>query len=171
MLQYNITRVHAWARSQVGLLAALIARGLPGFTLSKERGCREDRVRAAPAVSCATCTEEHAHEHTGSAESIRPSLRNGVTVYNALSPVNGSFATVAAQRLNPAQLDASTAASGVESRRGAVVAPVAQARFLSPLIKPDVRISRIRLSDWLHRKARGGRRRCPPRRQCTASSP
>jgi len=28
-------------------------------------------------------------------------------------------------------------------------------RFPSPLIKPDVRISRIRLSDWLHRKAHG----------------
>jgi hypothetical protein len=28
-------------------------------------------------------------------------------------------------------------------------------RFPSPLIKPDVRISRIRLSDRLHRKARG----------------
>jgi hypothetical protein len=26
-------------------------------------------------------------------------------------------------------------------------------RFPSPLIKPDVRISRIRLSDWLHREA------------------
>ena len=26
-------------------------------------------------------------------------------------------------------------------------------RFLSPLIEPDVRISRIRLSDWLHHKA------------------
>jgi len=26
----------------------------------------------------------------------------------------------------------------------------------SPLIKPDVRISRIRLSDWLHRQAHGG---------------
>ena len=30
-------------------------------------------------------------------------------------------------------------------------------RFPSPLIKPDVRISRIRLSDWLHRQ--GPRRR------------
>jgi hypothetical protein len=29
-------------------------------------------------------------------------------------------------------------------------------RFPSPLIKPDVRISRIRLSDWLHREAHGG---------------
>ena len=30
-------------------------------------------------------------------------------------------------------------------------------RFPSPLIKPDVPISGIRLSDWLHRKARDGR--------------
>ncbi len=28
-------------------------------------------------------------------------------------------------------------------------------RFPSPLIEPDVRISRIRLSDWLHLKAHG----------------
>jgi hypothetical protein len=33
---------------------------------------------------------------------------------------------------------------------------VASLRFLSPLIKPDVRISRIRLSDWLHPKAHAG---------------
>jgi hypothetical protein len=35
----------------------------------------------------------------------------------------------------------------VEERRGAASA----IRFLSPLIKPDVRICRIRLSDWFHR--------------------
>src|ERR1700750_429627 len=33
-----------------------------------ERGRREDRVHAAPAVSCANAHKEHAHEHTGSAE-------------------------------------------------------------------------------------------------------
>ena len=49
------------------------------------RGRREDRVRAAPAVSCAMCTKKCAHEHTGPAESIRPSLRNGLTAYGALS--------------------------------------------------------------------------------------
>ena len=32
---------------------------------------------------------ENAHEHTGSAEAIRPSLRNGFTAYFALSPVTG----------------------------------------------------------------------------------
>jgi hypothetical protein len=56
----------------------------------ENRGRREDRVRAAPAVSCARCTRKCAHEHTGSAESIRPSLRNGFTAYNALSSATNS---------------------------------------------------------------------------------
>jgi hypothetical protein len=59
-------------------------------TLVKRRGRREDRVRAAPAVSCAMCTKKCAHEHTGSAESIRPSLRNGFTAYGALFPATNS---------------------------------------------------------------------------------
>src|SRR5512133_214316 len=37
-------------------------------------------------------------------------------------------------------------------------------RFPSPLIKPDVRISRIRLSDWLHCEAHGGGARWTRRR-------
>jgi Plasmid pRiA4b ORF-3-like protein len=44
----------------------------------------------------------------------------------------------------------------VESGTGAVAwAMSASLRFPFPLIKPDVRISRIRLSDWLHLKAHG----------------
>jgi hypothetical protein len=39
----------------------------------------------------------------------------------------------------------------VESRMGASTDAEAPPRFPSPLIKPDVRISRIRLFDWLHR--------------------
>ena len=39
--------------------------------------------------------KECAHEHTGEAENIRHSLRNGFTAYNVLSPENGSFASVA----------------------------------------------------------------------------
>src|SRR5213593_1668401 len=57
---------------------------------SEMRGRREDRVRAAPAVSCAMCTKKCAHEHTGPAESIRPSLRNGLTAYGALFPETNS---------------------------------------------------------------------------------
>ena len=53
----------------------------------RNRGRRESRVRAAPAVSRAIRAQEHAHEHTGSAENIRPSLRNGFTAYIVLSLV------------------------------------------------------------------------------------
>src|ERR1700675_49914 len=49
---------------------------------SEIRGRRKCRGRAAPAVSCAICTKESAHEHTGSAEAPRHSLRNGFTAYN-----------------------------------------------------------------------------------------
>ncbi len=46
----------------------------------------------------------------------------------------------------------------VESRMGAVAWGLWPAlRFPPPLIKPNVPISGIRLSDWLHRKAHGGR--------------
>src|SRR6266550_1044924 len=46
------------------------------------------------------------------AGAFRPSLRNGFTAYSELSPVNGSFATVARERRASRELDASTAASG-----------------------------------------------------------
>jgi hypothetical protein len=51
-------------------------------------------VRAAPAVSRAKAVKKDAHEHTGSAEAVRPSLRNGFNGYFALSPVTGFLATV-----------------------------------------------------------------------------
>ena len=60
------------------------------FAPPENRGRREDRVRAAPAISCAMCTKRCAHEHTGSAETLRPSLRNGFTAYNALSSATNS---------------------------------------------------------------------------------
>jgi hypothetical protein len=62
----------------------------------KDRGRREDRVHAAPAVSCAIAHRKRAHEHTGTGGASRPSLRSGFTAYNVISPVNGSFATVTA---------------------------------------------------------------------------
>jgi hypothetical protein len=80
-------------------------------TLKRGRG--EDRVRAAPAVSCASCTKENAHEHTGSAEAVRPSLRNGFTVSFVLSPATGLIATVTSDDAkHHRQLDASIGASG-----------------------------------------------------------
>src|SRR5215204_7543303 len=75
---------------------------------SENRGCREDRVLAAPAVSRAICANKAAHEHTGQRETLRPSLRNGFTAYFVLSPENGSFASVAC--VSYRKLNASTAA-------------------------------------------------------------
>src|SRR5215217_5043284 len=58
----------------------------------------------------------------------------------------------------------------VEDGRGGL-GHAATPRFPSPLIKPDVRISRIRLSDWLHREAHGGGPRCTRRSRNTPNSP
>ena len=69
-------------------------------------------MRAAPAVSRANAHKENAHEHTGSAEAVRPSLRNGFTAYNVLSPVIGFLATVASEKLSSQKLDTSIEASG-----------------------------------------------------------
>jgi hypothetical protein len=79
------------SQTQLRDLAARCARGLIEFCASRSRGRRESRVRAAPAVSCARMHKENAHEHTGSAEAIRPSLRNGFTAYAAISPATNSF--------------------------------------------------------------------------------
>src|SRR5438552_14936094 len=57
------------------------------FASLENRGRRECRMRAAPAVSCAKVRKNGAHEHTGSAEAVRHPLRNGVTAYFVLSPV------------------------------------------------------------------------------------
>src|SRR4029078_4393208 len=64
------------------------------------------RAQGRPGARCTrglVCNvhEKCAHEHTGPAESIRPSLRNGFTAYSVLSPENGSFASVAPQKLLP----------------------------------------------------------------------
>jgi hypothetical protein len=75
------------------------------------RGRREGRVRAAPAVSRAKCTNKNAHEHTGSAEAVRPSLRNGFTAYTALSPVTG-LSCHRHRRDTSHRLDASVGAPG-----------------------------------------------------------
>jgi hypothetical protein len=77
-----------------------------------QEGRREDRVRAAPAISRAKAVKKGAHEHTGSAEAVRPSLRNGFTAYNVISPVIGFLATVAPEKLASQELDASVEASG-----------------------------------------------------------
>src|SRR5882724_3300693 len=57
-------------------------------------GRREGRVHAAPAGSRAEKLRIGAHEHTGSAETLRHPPRNGFTAYIVLSPVSGLVVTV-----------------------------------------------------------------------------
>jgi len=57
---------------------------------------REKREQGMPGARCTrglVCKmhEKNAHEHTGSAEAIRHSLRNGSTAYGALSPEYRAF--------------------------------------------------------------------------------
>jgi hypothetical protein len=60
--------------------------------------------------------------------------------------------------------------SRVEERRGNL-GHAATLRFLSPLIKPDVPVSGIRLSDWIHCRAHGSGPRCTRRSRSTPRGP
>ena len=64
------------------------------FALDGQRAQGRPGARCTRGLVC-NVHKECAHEHTGPAESIRPSLRNGFTAYSVLSPENGSFASVA----------------------------------------------------------------------------
>ncbi len=99
------------------------ARGMPRTSAPKNRGRRECRVRAAPAVSCARCTKENAHEHTGSAEAIRHSLRDGFTAYFVLSPGTG-LSCPRHLADTSATLDASVRASGPHDLTSTPIFPV-----------------------------------------------
>ena len=107
----------------------------------KDRGRREDRVHAAPAVSCARCTKRNAHEHTGSAEAVRPSLRNGFTAYNGLSPVTGLFChRCSREAIASQELDASVGASGPHDfavRIGTLVSRTAASTASHPNVRDD----------------------------------
>jgi hypothetical protein len=77
------------------VLATCFVRGLQ-ITPPQEEGARDpqERARGRPGARCTrglvcNCAskKQHAHEHTGSAETLRPSLRNGFTAYIVLSLV------------------------------------------------------------------------------------
>jgi hypothetical protein len=79
----------------VALLKNLRAQGTPGACCTRGPACDLHKQN---------CTRTYR-----AARTLRPSLRNGFTAYFVLSPENGSFASVATQETNPAQLSASTA--------------------------------------------------------------
>src|SRR5882757_11326567 len=58
------------------------------YTPRKQEGAGKTGCALHPRSRVQLLLGKNAHEHTGSAEAIRPSLRNGFTAYNALSPVS-----------------------------------------------------------------------------------
>jgi hypothetical protein len=92
-LEYWITRPSAQLRTRRVMTTEYVSafsrhKLRPSFAeirFPQNRGSRECRVLAAPAVSCAMNAKRCAHEHTGTAGALRHSLRNGLTAYAALS--------------------------------------------------------------------------------------
>jgi len=71
-------------------LAASSARGLPGTSCPQTwRAQGRPGARCTRGLVCNVHLKKSAHEHTGSAETLRPSLRDGFTAYFVLSPVTG----------------------------------------------------------------------------------
>src|SRR3954468_19980654 len=83
---------------------------------------------------------------------VRLLLKN--VVYRAPAPLMPTT-PLQDNRNSGFQITASCAHRRVEDGRGGL-GHAATLRFPSPLIKPDVRISRIRLSDWFQPAAHGG---------------
>jgi hypothetical protein len=69
--------------------AARFARALQRLSLKKREPGMPD-ARCTRGLVC-KIVRRNAHEHTGSAEALRHSLRNGFTAYSALSPATNSF--------------------------------------------------------------------------------
>jgi hypothetical protein len=124
MLYYNITEVHAWARLQIAVLAALIARVLQRFhpqgrgqcdpkkgAGDPKEGRREDRVRAAPAVSRAKAEKK---THTSIQVQRRQSGLPCAVVLRLIScsPWRPAFLSPSPRGNEPARLDASIGAPG-----------------------------------------------------------
>src|SRR5438093_7796571 len=75
----------------------------------RERAQGRPGARCTRGLVCHLRTRRRTRAYRSSG-GIRPSLRNGFTAYFVLFPVNGSFATVAYEKLRFSGLSASTAA-------------------------------------------------------------
>jgi hypothetical protein len=80
----------------------------------QERARGRPGARCTRGLMCKCAQSKNAHEHTGSAEAVRPSLRNGFTAYFVLSPARPDlFVTVAPKKRElPRNLTPATGASG-----------------------------------------------------------
>ncbi|MDB5515116.1 MAG: hypothetical protein JWQ17_1874 [Tardiphaga sp.] len=86
----DVVRSRFKQQTHVRLLAAWFARALLGTSVpSKKREQGMPDARCTRGLVC-KIVRRTAHEHTGSAEALRHSLRNGFTAYAVLSPATNS---------------------------------------------------------------------------------
>ena len=95
-LEYWIVRPCAQLRTRRTMTPNMHPHSRGAMRPRLDRSSRPMRAQGRPGARCTrglVCngTKKCAHEHTGPAESIRPSLRNGLTAYGALSPETNSF--------------------------------------------------------------------------------
>ena len=79
-----------WRETRFRILAARFTRGLHDVVPLDREGAGNAGCALHPRSRVQGCTKESAHEHTGSAEAVRHSLRNGFTAYAVLSPATNS---------------------------------------------------------------------------------
>jgi hypothetical protein len=122
--------------------AARIAPGvLQEHCPPKNEGAGNTGCTLHPRSRVQVCAFKNAHEHTGSAEAIRHSLRNGFNgLFRALPGVPGLIATVARASLS-CELDASVGASGPHvlavRMQNALVSCAACVHRISPRVCDD----------------------------------
>jgi hypothetical protein len=98
---------------RVRILATACARGLQIVRPHKIEGAGKTGCALHPRSHVQCASKQNAHEHTGEAEAVRPSLRNGFTAYIVLSLVNrASCHHRPREALASQELDASIRASG-----------------------------------------------------------
>jgi hypothetical protein len=73
-------------------------RDLPNRFPQQKEGAGKTGCTLHPRSRVQTA-QKNAHEHTGSAETLRPSPRNGFTTYSVLSLVTGFLATIVSRAL------------------------------------------------------------------------
>jgi hypothetical protein len=106
---------------------------------------------------------ENAHEHTGSAEAIRPSLRNGFTAYFALSPVSRALLPPSLRGSSPQSLAPASGARTTRLRRplesrSSVATFASTASHRTFVTTRDPPLSRVRRADLDHSFARRRKR-------------
>jgi hypothetical protein len=94
------------------ILATACARGVQIHSPQKTEGAGKTGCALHPRSRVPMHKAKNAHEHTGSAEAVRPSLRNGFTTYFVLSPARPGLLVTVIHVMRSINLTPAIGASG-----------------------------------------------------------